>query len=374
MSKQTEILQGAEACVRGALKAGIGFFAGYPITPSTEIAELFSTVLAREEEIFIQMEDEIASITAIIGASLAGKKSMTATSGPGFSLMQEGLGYAAMVEVPLVIVNVQRGGPSTGLPTKVAQGDVMQSRWGSHGDHPMIVLSPSSVQELYEMTIQAFNLSEKYRTPVVILTTETIVHMREKVEIDPQDNIRIINRLLPDLKPGDSYLSYGKFVDDVPVIGNIGDGLGTSVTGLIHMENGFQSADYEVADRLIRRIHRKIEKHTSELFEVEIINPNAEIMFISYGVASRTVKSLLYTDHPGIGLIRPKTLFPIDPIKIQDATKNAKKIIVSELNLGQYVYEMQRILPNKKVHLMEKIGGELIPPKEMLRRIEDIHD
>ncbi len=374
MSKQTEILQGAEACVRGALKAGIGFFAGYPITPSTEIAELFSTVLAREEEIFIQMEDEIASITAIIGASLAGKKSMTATSGPGFSLMQEGLGYAAMVEVPLVIVNVQRGGPSTGLPTKVAQGDVMQSRWGSHGDHPMIVLSPSSVQELYEMTIQAFNLSERYRTPVVILTTETIVHMREKVEIDPHENIRIINRLLPDLKPGDSYLSYGRFVDDVPVIGNIGDGLGTSVTGLIHMENGFQSADYEVADRLIRRIHRKIEKHSSELYDVEIINPEAEIMFISYGVASRTVKSLIYSDHPDIGLIRPKTLFPIDPIKIQNATRNAKKIIVTELNLGQYVFEMQRILPDKKVHLMEKIGGELIPPKEMLRRIEDIHD
>ncbi len=374
MSKQTEILQGAEACVRGALKAGIGFFAGYPITPSTEIAELLSTVLAREEKIFIQMEDEIASVTAIIGASLAGKKSMTATSGPGFSLMQEGLGYAAMVEVPIVIVNVQRGGPSTGLPTKVAQGDVMQSRWGSHGDHPIIVLSPSSVQELYEMTIQAFNLSEKYRTPVIILTTETIVHMREKIEIDPHENVTIINRILPDLKPGDSYLSYGKFIDDVPIIGNIGDGLGTSVTGLIHMENGFQSADYEVADRLIRRIHRKIEKHTSELYEVEIINPDAEIMFISYGVASRTVKSLLYSDHPEIGLIRPKILFPIDPIKIQNATRNAKKIIVTELNLGQYVYEMQRILPDKKVHLMEKIGGELIPPKEMLRRIEDIHD
>jgi 2-oxoglutarate ferredoxin oxidoreductase subunit alpha len=224
------------------------------------------------------------------------------------------------------------------------------------------------------MTIQAFNLSEKYRTPVIILTTETIVHMREKVEIDPNEDVAIVNRLLPDLKPGDSYLSYGKFSDDVPIIGNIGDGLGTSITGLVHMENGFQSADYEVADRLIRRIHRKIEKHTPELYEIEIINPDAKIMFISYGVASRTVKSLLYSDHPEIGLIRPKTLFPIDPIKIQNATKNAKKIIVTELNLGQYVHEMQRILPDKKVHLIEKIGGELIPPKEMLRRIEDIHD
>jgi 2-oxoglutarate ferredoxin oxidoreductase subunit alpha len=374
MSKHKEILQGAEACVKGAIKAGIGFFAGYPITPSTEIAELFSTELAREEEIFIQMEDEIASITAIIGASLAGKKSMTATSGPGFSLMQEGLGYATIAEVPIVVVNVQRGGPSTGLPTKVSQGDVMQSRWGSHGDHPVIVLSPSSVQELYEMTIQAFNLAEKYRNPVVILTTETVVHMREKVEIDSQQEVEIVNRLLPTFKPGDSYLPYGKFSDDVPIMGNVGDGLGTSVTGLIHMENGFQSADYEVADRLVRRIHRKIEKHASDLFDVEILNPDAETMFISYGVASRTVKSLIYSDHPEIGLVRPKTLFPIDPKKIQDATKNAKQIIVTELNLGQYFYEMQRILPNKKIHLIEKIGGELIPPKEMLRRIEELHD
>jgi 2-oxoglutarate/2-oxoacid ferredoxin oxidoreductase subunit alpha len=374
MSKHKEILQGAQACVRGAIKAGIGFFAGYPITPSTEIAELFSTELAREEEIFIQMEDEIASITAIIGASLAGKKSMTATSGPGFSLMQEGLGYATIAEVPIVVVNVQRGGPSTGLPTKVSQGDVMQSRWGTHGDHPAIVLSPSSVQELYEMTIQAFNIAEKYRNPVVILTTETIVHMREKVEIDSQQEVEIVNRLLPTLKPGDKYLPYGNFSDDVPVMGTIGDGYGTSVTGLIHMENGFQSADYEVADRLVRRIHRKIEKHTSDLFDVEILNPDAETIFISYGVASRTIKSLLYSGHQEIGLVRPKTLFPIDPQKIQDATKHAKRIIVSELNLGQYFYEMQRILPNKKIHLIEKIGGELIPPKEMLRRIEELHD
>ncbi|MDD4028259.1 MAG: 2-oxoacid:acceptor oxidoreductase subunit alpha [Caldisericia bacterium] len=374
MSKQREILQGAEACVKGAIKAGIGFFAGYPITPSTEIAELLSTELAKEEKIFIQMEDEIASITAIIGASLAGKKSMTATSGPGFSLMQEGLGYATIAEVPIVVVNVQRGGPSTGLPTKVSQGDVMQSKWGTHGDHPVIVLSPCSVQELYEMTIQAFNLAEKYRNPVVILTTETIVHMREKVEIDPFETVDIFNRILPSINPGDTYLPYGKFSDDVPIMGNIGDGYGTSVTGLVHMENGFQSADYEVADRLVRRIHRKIEKHTSDLFDIEILNPDAETMFISYGVASRTVKSLIYTNHPEIGLVRPKTLFPIDPIKIQQATKNAKRIVVSELNLGQYYFEMQRILPHKKVHLIEKIGGELISPNEMLRRIEELHD
>ncbi len=374
MSYRREILQGAQACVRGAIKSGIGFFAGYPITPSTEVAELFSTELAKEQKIFIQMEDEIASITAVIGASLAGKKAMTATSGPGFSLMQEGLGYACMAEVPLVLINVQRGGPSTGLPTRVAQGDVMQSKWGTHGDHPMIVLCPSSVQELYEMTIEAFNLSEQYRNPVIILTTETIAHMREKVEIDLSVEPKIYNRLTPRLKIGEKYLPYGKFADDVPIMGNIGDGLGTSITGLVHMENGFQSANYEVADRLIRRINRKIEKHTKDIFSMEIINPNAKKMFISYGVASRTINSLIHSDHDDIGLIRVKTLFPIDPEQIRKATEHASQIFVTELNLGQYYQEIQKILPNRNVHLIEKIGGELIPPKEMLRRIEEYND
>ncbi|MCK5847802.1 MAG: 2-oxoacid:acceptor oxidoreductase subunit alpha [Caldisericia bacterium] len=374
MSIQKEILQGAQACVKGAMEAELGFFAGYPITPSTEIAEILSTELTKEGKIFIQMEDEIASITAVIGASLAGQKAMTATSGPGFSLMQEGLGYACIVEAPLVLVNVQRGGPSTGLPTKVAQGDIMQSRWGTHGDHPMIVLSPDSVQELYELTIRAFNLAEQYRNPVIILTEETISHMREKVLIDTSKKPHLIKRAKPELRTGETYLPYGKLVDDVPIIGNIGDGYGTSITGLVHMENGFQSANFEVADRLIRRLNRKIENKIQDIFEIEVINPDAETMFISYGVASRTIKSLIYSGHDEIGLIRVKTLFPIDPEQIRKYALKAKKVIVSELNLGQYYYEMQRILPEKKVHLIEKIGGELIAPKEMLRRIEELND
>jgi 2-oxoglutarate ferredoxin oxidoreductase subunit alpha len=366
-----DIWQGAEACAKGAMKAGLSFFAGYPITPSTEIAEMLSILLTEKGKVFMQMEDEIASIVSVVGASMAGAKAMTATSGPGFSLMQEGIGYACMVEAPIVICNVMRGGPSTGDPTKVSQGDVMQAKWGTHGDHGMIVICPDSATEMYYMTIKAFNLAEKYRNPVILLTDETITHMREKVEIDIEAPVEIVNRLKPVITPDKPYLPYGNLVDDVAVIGNLGDGLGTSITGMVHREDGFQSPNFAIANPLIQRLVAKIDKHASELFEVEVINGDAENLIITYGITSRTVKSLIFTGHKNIGLIRLKTLFPFHDETIQKLTQNAKHVFVAELNLGQIFLEAKRAIGHDKpVSLISKVGGHLITPEEMINFIE----
>jgi len=389
-----DIWQGAEACAKGAMKAGLNFFAGYPITPSTEIAEMLSIYLSEKGKIvqqleaetskvrnkllpkvmnrtFIQMEDEIASIVSIVGASMAGAKAMTATSGPGFSLMQEGIGYACMVEAPIVICNVMRGGPSTGDPTKVSQGDVMQAKWGTHGDHGIIVVCPDSVEEMYYMTIHAFNLAEKYRNPVILLTDETITHMREKVEIDPNAEVKIVNRLQPTILPDVPYLPYGNLVDDVAVIGALGTGLGTSITGMVHREDGFQSPNFKIANPLLQRLVRKIDKHAKELFEVEVINGDAENLIVAYGITSRTVKSLISSGHKNIGLIRLKTLFPFHDEIIQQLTASAVHVFVAELNLGQIYLEVKRAIGNSKpVTLISKVGGLLISPEEMIRHIE----
>lgn len=366
-----DIWQGAEACAKGAIKAGLSYFAGYPITPSTEIAEMLSIYLTESGKTFMQMEDEIASIVSIVGASMAGAKAMTATSGPGFSLMQEGIGYACMVEAPIVICNVMRGGPSTGDPTKVSQGDVMQAKWGTHGDHGMIVICPDSVEEMYYMTIKAFNLAERFRNPVILLTDETITHMREKVTIDTSAEVEIINRLKPTISADKPYLPYGTLVDDVAVIGNLGDGLGTSITGMIHREDGFQSPNFKIGSPLIKRLVNKIDKHSKELFEVEVINPDAENMIITYGITSRTVKSLIFTGHKNIGLIRLKTLFPFHDETIQKLTEKAKHVFVAELNLGQVYLEAKRAIGgNKPVSLISKVGGLLITPEEMIQEIE----
>jgi 2-oxoglutarate ferredoxin oxidoreductase subunit alpha len=304
---------------------------------------------------------------------MAGAKAMTATSGPGFSLMQEGIGYACMVEAPIVICNVMRGGPSTGDPTKVSQGDVMQARWGTHGDHGMIVICPDSVEEMYYMTIKAFNLAEKYRNPVILLTDETITHMREKVEIDPNEEVEIINRITPTILPDVPYLPYGTFVDDVSVIAPLGSGLGTSITGMVHKEDGFQSPNFKIASPLIQRLVRKIEKHTEELFEVEVINGDAENMVIAYGISSRTVKSIINSGDKSIGLIRLKTLFPFHDETIQKLTQNAKHVFVAELNLGQIYLEVKRAIGHlKPCSLLSKVGGLLITPDEMKKDIERI--
>jgi len=367
-----ELWQGSEACAYGAMKAGLSFFAGYPITPSTEIAEVLSVLLTKAGKVFIQMEDELASIVSIIGASLAGAKSMTATSGPGFSLMQEGIGYACMIEAPIVICNVMRGGPSTGLPTNIAQGDVMQSKWGTHGDHSIIVLSPDSVKEMYYFTIKAFNLAETYRNPVILLADEVVAHMREKVEIDESEDIEIINRKKPTDK--NNYLPYGNIIDDVPVIADLGDAFGTSITGLVHNESGFQTANYSVANQLVQRIYRKIEKHKKELFECEVINGDAETLFVAYGAVSRTIKEIInYYEKDKFGLIRLKTIFPFCEETIFDLTRKAKRVIVVELNMGQIYYEIKRAICNTKpVYLISKVGGELISPEETLKEAEAI--
>ncbi len=377
MKKIKDIWQGAEACAYGAMKAGLDFFAGYPITPSTEIAEYLSAMMPKKGKTFIQMEDEIASIVALAGASMAGAKAMTSTSGPGYSLMQEGIGYACMVEAPLVVCNVMRGGPSTGLPTKVSQGDVMQSRWGTHGDHPAIAISPSSVQEMYSMTIEAFNLAEQYRTPVTLLTDETITHMREKIEIDPDKDPPLVRRLCPTCR--ENYLPYGTFVDDVPVIANLGDGYGTSVTGLSHHDDGFQTADYSISRALIERLSRKVEKHSKEIFDIEVWNEKASIMLVCYGITSRSVKALLARNKEcggglDIGMVRLKTLFPIHEETLWNSLAHAKHIMVPELNLGQIVHEVKRIVGHQiPVSLISKTGGELINPDELCEEVVKIN-
>jgi len=371
MNKTIDLWQGAEACAKGAIKAGLSFFAGYPITPSTEIAEILSVLLLKKDKTFIQMEDEIASIVAIVGASLAGAKSMTSTSGPGFSLMQEGIGYACMIETPIVICNVMRGGPSTGLPTKVAQGDVMQSKWGTHGDHPMIVICPSSVTDMYYMTIRAFNLAERFRNPVILLSDETIVHMRERVEIDLDEDLEIINRYKPDSKI--DYKPYGKFKNDVPLLASIGDIYGTNITGLSHLPDGFQTADYEITRSLVERLVRKIDNYKDEIIEYEIINPDAETMIVTYGATVRSVKELIQRGNDNIGLINLKTLFPFDDERIRGLVSKSKRVIVAELNLGQIFYEVKRAIQcDKQVHFLGKVGGELIDPDEIIYKIKEV--
>ncbi|MBG0765945.1 MAG: 2-oxoacid:acceptor oxidoreductase subunit alpha, partial [Tissierellales bacterium] len=253
MEKNIRLLQGNEACVEGALAAGMNFFAGYPITPSTEIAELSAQKLPVIGGRFIQMEDEIAGIAATLGGALTGKKAMTATSGPGFSLKQENLGYGYMAEIPCVVVNVQRGGPSTGLPTSPAQGDIMQAKWGTHGDHPVIALYPNSVQEIYEVTVDAFNLAEKYRTPVILLLDEVIAHMREKVDLTPIKDKEIINRKKPNGSK-ENFLAYENTEDLVPPMADFGSGYKYHVTGLVHDEFGFPSNNSKIADVQIRRL------------------------------------------------------------------------------------------------------------------------
>jgi len=328
--KIVKLMQGNEACVEGAIAAGMRFYAGYPITPSTEIAELSAEKLPRIGGKFIQMEDEIASISAIIGASLTGKKSMTATSGPGFSLKQEGIGYAVAAEVPCVIVNVQRGGPSTGLPTSPAQGDIMQARWGTHGDHSIIALYPSTVREIYDTTIKAFNLSEKYRTPVILLMDEVIGHMREKIEIPDPDEIKIINRKKPNVKP-DEYLPYKIEENDmIPAMANFGEGYRYHVTGLIHDETGFPTSNHRIAENLVNRLVNKIKDNADDIVEYEeYLMEDAEQIIVAYGATARSAKSAinqLREEGVKIGLFRPITIWPMAEKQLKIIAKKVNRI------------------------------------------------
>jgi len=371
--KNYKLIQGNEACVEGALAAGMKFFAGYPITPSTEIAEISAQKLPQIGGKFIQMEDELASMAAIIGGSLTGLKSMTATSGPGFSLMQENFGYACIAEIPCVVVNVQRGGPSTGLPTSPAQGEVMQAKWGTHGDHPVIALTPNSVQETYEYTIKAFNLAEKYRTPVIMLMDETVGHMREKLTFRDPSEIEVIDRKKPTCKP-EEYVAYRPDEDMVPPMASFGEGYRYHVTGLTHDETGFPTNNNKISGELITRLVDKVDKSIDDFsyFE-EYQMEDAEIVIVAFGGVSRSAKSAIDEMRAAgkkVGMFRPITIWPILEKQLDKVAEQAKEIYVAEMNLGQYFYEVDRIAGKKcPVNKITKVTGELITPNEIIDAI-----
>ena len=363
--------QGSEACAEGAIAAGCRFFAGYPITPASEIAEHMAKRLPQVGGIAIQMEDELASIGAVIGASWTGAKAMTATSGPGFSLMQESIGYAFMTETPCVVVDVQRLGPSTGQATKCGQGDVMQSRWGTHGDRTAIVLSPNSVQEMFTLTIKAFNLAEKYRTPVILLADEVVAHMREQATVPPIENIEIINRKKP--KAGEKAF-FG--LEEIPPMPAVGEGFNVAVTGSTHNEYGIRfTADPVVHKKLVERLNHKIENHTDEIADVEAYNvDNCQVGIVSFGCTSRAVpEAVEKAEEKGIkaGYIRLRTVWPFPEKIVRKMAESAEKIIVPEMNLKQIFYEVERAANGlAKVVPLNKIGGgELITPEELLAKI-----
>ncbi len=371
MSKRM-LMQGNEACVRGALKAGMRFFAGYPITPSTEIAEGCAYELPRVGGKFIQMEDELASMAAVIGASVAGTKSMTATSGPGFSLKQENIGFAAQTEIPCVIVDVQRAGPSTGLPTSSSQGDVMQSRWGTHGDHPIIVLSPSSVTETYYLTIRAFNLSEKYMTPVILLMDELIGHLRETVVLD--DEVEIIDRRQPKGPKGD-YEAYRETEDLVPVLPVFGSGYYYNITGLTHNTAGFPTNNRPIADKLHSRLMQKIEQHRQDIEDYEeYLTEDAEVLLVAYGGSARVARAAIeQLRSKGIrtGLYRPISIWPMPQERLRQLSERIKKVLVIEHNYGQYVHEVERVVhEDAKVSFIGRVSGAEIQPAEVAEKVE----
>ena len=374
MKKRNEmLLQGNEACAMGALAAGMRFFGGYPITPSTEIAEFLSVELPKVGGIFIQMEDEIASMASIIGASLAGVKSMTATSGPGFSLMQENIGYASMAEIPCVVVNVMRGGPSTGMPTRPSQGDVMQSRWGTHGDHPTIVLCPQSVLECYTLTIRAFNLAEKYRTPVIVLMDGIVGHMWENIQIP--ENIKIIDKREPTVPP-EWYKPYedlpgGEIVPLVP----FGEGYRYHVTGMVHDSQGFPTLVKDEVEQCLNKIIYKIKNNLHDIIEIEeYLSKDAEICIIAYGSVARSAKEaveMARSEGFKVGLIRPITLWPFPRFHLERISRKMKTLIVPEMNYGQIYGEVLKSCPRKAVKIT-RVDGELITPDEIMKKIEEV--
>ncbi len=370
------LLQGNEAVVEGALRAGCRFFAGYPITPATEISEILSVKLPQVDGTFIQMEDEIASLGTVIGASLAGVKSMTATSGPGFSLMQENLGFAVIAEVPCVIVDVMRGGPSTGLPTLPSQSDVMQARWGTHGDHPMIVLAVSTIRECYDMTIKAFNLSEKFRNPVVLLMDEVVAHMREKMVLSEKDEVEIFDRVKPTVPP-EWYIPYEDTPSGVPAMANFGEGYRYHVTGLTHDIRGFPTLRPDEVGPFITRLHRKISQHYLEIQMAEYFQTeDSDITIIAYGCVARSAKRAVQEAREKgmkVGLLKLITLWPFMRGAVEKVLQTSKVLIVPEMNMGQISREVKRVTRDvAKVFTINKVDGTIITPQEILNRIMEV--
>ncbi len=383
MSVQTKtpvikLLQGNEACAEAALVAGCRFFAGYPISPSSEIAEHLSVRMPQVGGRFIQMEDEIAAMGAIIGAAVTGAKVMTATSGPGYSLKQENIGYAAMAEIPCVIINVMRGGPSTGLPTMPAQADVMQARWGTHGDHPAVALTPASVRETYDETIRAFNIAERYRVPVTVLIDEIIAHMRERVVIPDLEEIALWERPRPQVPPG-QYRAYEETPSGVPPMADFGSGYRYHVTGLYHDQRGLPNDTPEVVDALQRRLMRKIETAIPEIAKYEEVNlaiKEARIGIVAYGASARSAKAAIrMARHQGIGvgMLRPITLWPFPEAEVAALARRMRHLIVVEMNLGQIALEVERVAKGAcPIHRVNRVTGEPIPPEQILEQIEKL--
>ncbi|MGD8268035.1 MAG: 2-oxoacid:acceptor oxidoreductase subunit alpha [Desulfobacterales bacterium] len=371
MTNQIKFVQGNEACVEGAVYAGLEFFAGYPITPSSEIAELLARRLPAVGGKFIQMEDEIASIAAIIGGSLTGHKSMTATSGPGFSLMQEGLGYAIMAEIPCVIVDVQRGGPSTGIPTHGSQGDVMQARWGTHGDHAIIALTASNHQDVFQMTVEAFNLAETYRTPVILLFDEVVGHMREKLVVPEPGELPLVERLRTSVKGGVDYHPYLPREDGRLPMSDFGSVHRYNVTGLYHDMWGFPSADPAVVHGLIRHLVDKIENRANLLARYkEYYLDDADIIMVSYGSAARSALHLVKsrrTRGERLGLLELQTLWPFPKEVVRAKCADAEAVVVVEMNMGQVMHEIKKVVDDPgRVFLANRIDGVFITPEDIL--------
>ncbi|MCD6160971.1 MAG: 2-oxoacid:acceptor oxidoreductase subunit alpha [candidate division Zixibacteria bacterium] len=368
-------LDGNHASAEGAVAAGCKFFAGYPITPSTEIAERFSRRIPLVDGVFIQMEDELASMNAILGASWGGVKSMTCTSGPGFSLMMENFGLGMMLETPCVLVNVQRGGPSTGLPTLPGQADMMQARWGSHGDYEVIALAPDSPQESFELTIRAFNLSEKYRMPVLVMTDECVGHMTEKVVIPPAEEIELVERIYTDKKPGEAW-PYDANPDIISPMLPIGKGYKFHVTGLTHDYRGYPVIDAETQEHNVRHLIDKVKNNLDDIIWLEESDvEGADIVMISYGISSRVVQPAIAKakkDGIKIGQIRMVTVWPFPEKRIRELAKKVKSLIMVELNYGQVFLDMERCAAgNCQCHLIGHAGGTVHNPDDIYKTIKE---
>jgi 2-oxoglutarate ferredoxin oxidoreductase subunit alpha len=377
MSATIRFVQGNEACVYGALYAGLEFFAGYPITPSTEVAELLASRLPKAGGKFIQMEDEIASLCAIIGASLTGRKVMTATSGPGFSLMQEALGYAVMAEIPCVIVNVQRGGPSTGNPTHVSQGDVSQCRWGTHGDHAIVTLTASSHQDVFAMTVDAFNIAETYRTPVILLFDEVIGHMREKLMIPAQGEIPLVERLRTEVKSGVDYHPYLPREDGRLPMSDFGGVHRYNVTGLYHDMWGFPSDNPQIVHDLLRHLVDKIENNANQMARYNnYFLHDADMVLISYGASARSaLHAVRHLRKRGqrIGLLELQTLWPFPRDVVRECALKTKFIAVVEMNLGQLIHSVKLAVDDPdRVFLINRFDGELITDADIKKTLRII--
>ena len=370
----TYFINGDEACCEGALAVGCRFFAGYPITPATEVAERMSWRLPEVGGIYIQMEDEMASMAAILGASWGGVKAMTSTSGPGFSLMMENIGLGLCTETPCVVCNVQRAGPSTGLPTLVAQADMMQARWGAHGHYEIIAIVPSSPQEMFDFTIRAFNLSEQYRLPVLIMADEVVGHMNERVVIPPADQIQVVSRKKPSVPP-DRYRPYQPGPDGVAPMANFGDGYHMHVTGLTHDERGYPVMDAATQEQMLNRLVTKIRDHAHQIISYDAIAmDDAEVAVVAYGISVRSSRrAVAEARGRGIraGLIKLNTVWPFPEEMIRDLAGRVRALVMPEINLGQMVRELERAAAGRcRVKLVPHAGGGIIRPGTIVQALE----